>query len=154
MQGRRQETIEPILNGCKVALLQKRYTWRHNNLIKYITGFILKWQLFDVCRHPLPDLYRWWRNCPPSPPIAYTAARPKIKVDQREINILNCKSVKGGYQFCLNFLPYSLSHSFLKSHEKSYKKSLTRYVLFPKIRKELKKKWKKFKELKFNISLN
>ena len=79
----------------------------------------------------------------PLHPTTHRKIKPQLdqksKVDQREINILNCKSVKGGYQFCLNFLPYSLSHSFLKSHEKSYKKSLTRYVLFPKIRKELKK---------------
>ena len=40
LQGRRQETTNHILNGCKVALHQKRYTWRHNNLIKYITGLI------------------------------------------------------------------------------------------------------------------
>ena len=58
------------------------------------------------------------------PPTPHPKIKPQLdqksKVDQREINILNCKSVKGGYQFCLNFLPYSLSHSFLKSHEKSY----------------------------------
>ena len=40
LQGRRQETTNHILNGCKVALHQKIYTWRHNNLIKYITGII------------------------------------------------------------------------------------------------------------------
>ena len=38
LQGRRQETTNYILNGCKGAVHQKRYTWRHNNLIKYITG--------------------------------------------------------------------------------------------------------------------
>ena len=40
LQGRRQEITNNILNGCKVALHQKRYTWRHNNLITYITGLI------------------------------------------------------------------------------------------------------------------
>ena len=40
LQGRRQETTNHILNGCKIALHQKRYTWRHNNLIKYKTGLI------------------------------------------------------------------------------------------------------------------
>jgi len=40
LQSRRQETTNHILNGCKVALHQKRYTWRHNNHVKYITGLI------------------------------------------------------------------------------------------------------------------
>jgi len=40
LQGRRQEIKNHILNGCKVALHQKRYTWRHINLVKYITGLI------------------------------------------------------------------------------------------------------------------
>ena len=30
------------LNGCKVMLDQKRYTWRHDNVIKYITDNIDK----------------------------------------------------------------------------------------------------------------
>ena len=40
LPGRRQEITNDILNGCKVALYQKRYTRRHNNLVKYIIGLI------------------------------------------------------------------------------------------------------------------
>jgi len=67
LQGRRQETTNHILNGCKVALNQKRYTWRHNNLIKYITGLIS-----DVCRHPVPYPSRG-RYCFPPPHLLVTA---------------------------------------------------------------------------------
>ena len=37
---KQQEITNNILNGCKVALHQKRYTRRHNNLIKDIIGLI------------------------------------------------------------------------------------------------------------------
>ena len=56
-EGRRQETTNHILNGCKVALHQKRYTWRHNNLIKYITGLIDidRFLMYaDIPSHTLP----------------------------------------------------------------------------------------------------
>ena len=57
LQGRRQETTNYILDGCKVTLHQKRYTWRHNNLIKYITGLIDIDRLLmyaDIPSHTLP----------------------------------------------------------------------------------------------------
>ena len=40
MQARRQETTNHILNSCKVTHTPNTYTWRHNNLMKYITGLI------------------------------------------------------------------------------------------------------------------
>ena len=57
LQGRRQENKNHILNGCKVALHQKRYTWRHNNLFKYITGLIDidRFLMYaDIPSHTLP----------------------------------------------------------------------------------------------------
>ena len=57
LQVRRQKATNQILNGCKVALHQKRYTWRHNNLIKYITGLIDIDRFFmyaDIPSHTLP----------------------------------------------------------------------------------------------------
>ena len=35
-----KETTMHILNGCKIALDQKRYTWRHDNIVKYICELV------------------------------------------------------------------------------------------------------------------
>ena len=47
LQGRRKETTHHILNGCKVSLDQQRYTWRHDNFLKFklnvdIAGYSLQ----------------------------------------------------------------------------------------------------------------
>ena len=60
MQGRRKETTNHILNGCKVALQQKRSNLRHNNLIKYITGIIDVGRFLmyaDIPTHTLHTVY-------------------------------------------------------------------------------------------------
>ena len=56
MQGRRKETTNHILNGCKVALQQKRSNLRHNNLIKYITGIIDvgRFLMYADIKNPIP----------------------------------------------------------------------------------------------------
>ena len=63
LQGRTQETTNHILNGCKVVLHQKRYTWRHNNLIKYITGLIDI--VFMPTSRPIPARGRYCSSQPP-----------------------------------------------------------------------------------------
>ena len=37
-----KETTLHILNGCKVALDQKRFTWRHDNIVRYICDSVDK----------------------------------------------------------------------------------------------------------------
>ena len=75
LQGRRQETTNHILNGCKVALHQKRYTWRHSNLIKYITGLI------DI------DRFLMYADIPshtlPVTPFLVTAQKPDLVIIDR-----------------------------------------------------------------------
>ena len=36
LQARRKETTHHIMNGCKDSLNQQRYTWRHDNILRYI----------------------------------------------------------------------------------------------------------------------
>ena len=84
--GRRQEIKNYILNGCKVALHQKRYTWRHKNLIKYITGLIDIDRFLVKCRHPVPSPSRG-RYC--SSPLIVTAQTPDLVIKDIMENILS-----------------------------------------------------------------
>ena len=68
------------MNGCKVALHQKIYTWRHNNLIKYITGLIDIDRLLmyaDIPFHTLPGL----DTVPPN--LLETAQKPDLVIIDR-----------------------------------------------------------------------
>ena len=80
LQGIRQETKNHILNCCKVALHQKIYTWRHNNLIKYITGLIDidRFLMYaDIPSHTLPG----GGTVPPH--LLVTAQRPDLVIIDR-----------------------------------------------------------------------
>ena len=63
LQGRRQKDTN------KVALHQKRYTWRYNNLIRYITGLI------DILIDP------WGGTVPPN--LIVTAQKPEAEFKPR-----------------------------------------------------------------------
>ena len=51
--GNRDGTLH-VLNGCKVSLDQGKYTWRHNNIIKYISDSVDKTKFIlysDIDQH-------------------------------------------------------------------------------------------------------
>ena len=84
LRGRRQETTNHILNGCKVALHQKRYNWRHNNLIEYITGLID----IDRCMprsRPIP----FQGEVLPPPHLLVTSLKPDLEIKDIMENILS-----------------------------------------------------------------
>ena len=57
LQGRRRETLHHILNYCNVSLNQGRFTWRHDNILRYICNSIdkSKFTLYaDIPPHSLP----------------------------------------------------------------------------------------------------
>ena len=74
--------------ACKVALHQKRYTWRHNNLIKYITGLI------DIGRFLMyADIQG--EVLSPHPHLLVTAEKPDLVIiDRMEekifLSLLSC----------------------------------------------------------------
>ena len=35
-----RQNTNPVLNGCKVALNTKRYTWRHNLILSYLVSCV------------------------------------------------------------------------------------------------------------------
>ena len=77
LQGRRQETTNHILNGCKVALHKKRYAWGHSNLIKYITELIDidRFLMYaDIPSHTLP----WGGTLPHN--LLVTAEKPDLVI--------------------------------------------------------------------------
>ena len=81
LQGRRKETTNHILNGCKVALHQNRYTWRHNNVLHYIYNAVdqSKCKIYaDLPNRSLPE----GGTIPPYHCI--TAERPDIVIIERE----------------------------------------------------------------------
>ena len=36
LQGSRRETLQHVLNSCKVSLNLGKFTWRHDNIVRYI----------------------------------------------------------------------------------------------------------------------
>ena len=74
-----------ILNGCKTMLTQERYTWRHNNILKYITDNINNKQ-FTVYTDLSPKQTINGGTIPPH--LAVTPLRPDIVImDNSSINI-------------------------------------------------------------------
>ena len=81
LQGRRKETTHHILNGCKVSLDQQRYTWRHDNILKYICESVdkEKYQLnADIAGYSLPG------GGTISPDYCVTPERPDIVIHDRQ----------------------------------------------------------------------
>ena len=77
LRGRRKETTHHILNNCPVSLHQQRYTWRHNNILKYICENIdkSKCTMFsDIPTYSLPG----GGTVPPD--LCVTAERPDMVV--------------------------------------------------------------------------
>ena len=105
LQGRRKETTHHILNGCKVSLNQQRYTWRHDNILRYTCENVdsEKYQLnADIDEYSLPG------GATISPDLCVTLERPDIVIHDRltnelcifeltvplETNILNARTRK------------------------------------------------------------
>ena len=85
LQGRRKETTHHILNGCKVSLNQQRYTWRHDNILKYICENVdsEKYQLnADIDGYSLPG------GGTISPDLCVTPEQPDIVIHNRLTNKL------------------------------------------------------------------
>ena len=85
LQGRRKETLQHSLNACNVSLKQGRFTWRHDNIVKYICQCIdkTKFKLFaDVNPYSLAG----GGTIPPD--LLVTPLRPDIVIiSQEEVNI-------------------------------------------------------------------
>ena len=83
----RKETLNHILNGCEMALQEGRYTYRHDNILKYISDCLdrVKFTCYvDIpgCQTPAGG------TLPPS--LVVTALRPDIVImdkQKKEVNV-------------------------------------------------------------------
>ena len=85
LQGQKRETLQHSLNSCSTALKQGRFTWRHDNIIKYICQCIdkTKYTLYaDVHPYSLAN----GGTIPPN--LLVTPLRPDIVIlSGDEVNI-------------------------------------------------------------------
>ena len=108
LQGRRKETTHHILNGCKVSLNQQRYTWRHDNILKYICENVdsEKYQLnADIDGYSLPG------GGTISPNLCVTPERPDIVIHDRLTN-----------ELCIFELTVPLETNILNAHTRKAEK--------------------------------
>ena len=83
----KKETLNHILNGCDMALQEGRYTYRHDNILKYISDCLdrVKFNCYvDIpgCQTPAGG------TLPPS--LVVTALRPDIVIidkQKKEVNV-------------------------------------------------------------------
>ena len=78
-----KETTLHVLNGCRTALTQGRYTWRHDNILRYICNSINK-EKFSVFSD-IPDFQSENGGTIPSY-LTITADRPDIVLIDKEKN--------------------------------------------------------------------
>ena len=68
-------TLEHILNFCKISLDQKRFTWRHDSVLNYLSSEILKPDNLEM----YADIPKYWLNGSTIPPdVLCTLLRPDM----------------------------------------------------------------------------
>ena len=108
MSYSRKETTHHILNGCKVSLNQQRYTWRHDNILRYICENVgsEKYQLnADIDGYSLPG------GGTNSPDLCVTPERPDIVIHDRLTN-----------ELCIFELTVPLETNILNAHTRKAEK--------------------------------
>ena len=96
--GNRDSTLH-TLSGCKVALEQGRYTWRHDNIIKYIADSV------DTVKYSVYADIEGYRNTTGGtldPALAVTLEKPDLVIHDTHKNTVEICELTAGHESNIN----------------------------------------------------